>query len=261
MENHTQYELLKNDPNRLLSSEAYQDSIKKVVYHFVKKGWIKRESVDDYIQDINRDFIERQLENIKKNYQPEIGSLMSYFIQSVYNKCRDLIRKHSQYNNREISTENPRDLYNNHQSFEPESQLIEQEIIEQELHRLKIYLAITPRIQGRVELFLKIYSRCYLTEEDIQHYCRAYTYQVPFKMVKSILKVFANDYSKLPNNQVFEKIRPLVQSCEKKEIQTNGLVKWLNRYIDQMLEALNENSYFLYDKESLKNLLRIYYKN
>lgn len=260
MENTTQYELLQSNPDQLLSSKLYQENIQKVVYHFVKKGWIQPEIVDDFVQDINRDFIEKQLVNIRKNYQPHIGSLMDYFIRSVYNKCWDLVRKQNQYSSREIATDHPSGKHPSDHSFHPESALIEQEVIQNECNKLKLYLDLTPRIQGRIDLFLKVFCRVMLNEQDFIAYSNFYGSKIPFKILKTALHTFGNDYSKLPNNQLFEKLRPLIKNCEKKNIQANGIIKWLNRYVEQLIDALNQNSFYVYDKESLKNLLRIYYK-
>jgi DNA-directed RNA polymerase specialized sigma24 family protein len=252
LSNQEQYQLLLKNPQKLLSTHIYQQKIKYVVSKFVRNGTCSIEDAADLIQDINRIFVEKQMQYIQNGYQIESALLIAYFEKAVYNKCLDLVKS------RHIQTQHQQEALSDLRFFStgfanPEKSLINQEWLMAESHKINQYLRLMPKAQQKLMLLLKIYTRLILIEKDLKDYYQ----QITSQLLNQALAFFGIDYHQASDKTTFENICPIVNACEQKRNTSDAIRKWLEDRVKEMIQALNFNNKYTYDKESLKNLLKI----
>ena len=126
LSNEEQYKLLQKSQAKLLGLPLYQHKMQQVVSKFVQKGFIPRSKQDDIFQDINMAFLTKKMDNIRRNYQPKAGLLITYFEQAVYNTCMDVVRQNKKQ--LEHHTTDFDHIEDDYQANDPEQQMIEEEL-------------------------------------------------------------------------------------------------------------------------------------
>lgn len=251
MENTEEYQLLHKNPEKLLIKDDYQQVMKRVVYKFMKRGFFKGFSVDDLQQELNMAFLTQKMSYIQKNYKPEDGLLISYFERAVYNKCIDIskLSMHQQENRKEALE----GYMMKPQHANPESQLIFQEILEGEMHKLKDYLRLFTRTKFKLLLLLKLYARIVLTQDDVLNYCP----KIPKTTLRKFLEIYGVPYSNKKDKEVYQEVIPIFNSCDQKKNTADALRKWINDRTQELMDVLNDGGKRDYDKEKLKNLIQM----
>lgn len=249
MNNSDLHQLLKESPASLLASDLMQQSIRKVVGRLVAKGYLKPGDVEDMIQELNEVFLLRKMEDVRRNYQPEFGAFIPYFERAIYNKSMDLVRKFSKkessYN--EIS-EYIGTAAGNDEQFDKEV------FLQREFKRLEIYFQLFHDKRPRLKLLTQLYARIRLAESDFKEYYIKITRQ----LLKELLGVFGIPYVHMKDKEVYAVVKPLIELAESKNITVDALRKWVNDRIAELVKSLSTPQY-AYDKESLKNLMQLYY--
>lgn len=248
MENHVAYTLLQNNPGKLICSPVFQASIHKVVNKWVHKGFIKASHTPDLIQEINILLLEKRCNQIQRNYKFEYGSLVFYFERVVYNLCVDLIVKPVNVDKYCYSLDdvNPRFVAMNSQ--------YETDLLEIEKRKFVLLINKLKDNKEKFLLLLKLYSRLPLTQEDI---CKI-TDKVKCKQVKEFLANFGKNYADVEDKEIFEKITPLFNLVEKKQVSPDATRRWFSTKVNALLEKMNRKTQGgHYDREALKNLTQI----
>lgn len=252
MNNQEQYKLLKKDPKKLLATNLYQQKItqvvNKLVYRYHNKDFVK-----DLIQDLNIIFLNKQMNYIRNNYELGAGLLILYFEKAVYNKCKDLLKK--QFSSLEGNFEglDSFQAISNSKFMSPEMQFIQKELVGKEVQKIEIYFKLSLNHKNKLLLLLKAFCRILLTEQDFN----SYNSQLPPKIVKKTLLFFSNDYSNETDKTVYEHITPIINLGENKITTPDAVRKWLDDKLKEIIQTLNYQNAFSYNKESLKNLLQI----
>ncbi|OJJ16821.1 hypothetical protein BKI52_33495 [marine bacterium AO1-C] len=251
MENTEQYQLLHDKPETLLMQDDYQQVIKRVIYKFMKRGFFKGFSVDDLQQDLNIAFLTQKMAYIQKNYKPTDGLLISYFERAVYNKCIDISKLsiHQQEHRKEALEGYMIEPH----SSNPETQLMFQEILEEELRKFKDYLRLFTRTKFKLLLLLKLYARIVLEKEDVTNYCP----KIAKPTLKEFLETYGVPYSNKKDKEVYSEVIPIFNACDQKKNTADALRKWINDRTQELMEALNDGGKRTYDKEKLKNLIQM----
>lgn len=242
--NKQEFELLQKDPIKLLTSQKYQNSIKKIVYSFLKKGFFKNTEADDVIQDLNIIFLKR-IFNIQKNYDPKYSNLVTYFERAVYNRCLELLK----LKKNQVHNHTPLEDYH---IGNTDNQGVKTFLLEKEEKLIKDYLKLYPKKSHKLLICLKIYARIPLKEIDLTRYYN----NIGEILRKEIIEKFQN-YTGLSDQAVFQNIISLVNECEQSETSSDSLRRWADDQIKQLAKILTKHSQHSYNKESLRNLLKV----
>lgn len=84
------YDLLKNDPKKLLDSAHYQAVISKVVAKFFAKRCFKNSTPQDIEQAVKTTLIEKKLAQMQQEYNPQVNVQIKYFERLVFSTCKEL---------------------------------------------------------------------------------------------------------------------------------------------------------------------------
>lgn len=251
MENTALYEILKKSPRELLTLEAVQQSMKKVVMRLVSKGMLGFSDVDDVIQELNEVYLNKKLADIQRNYSPKYGLFLPYFERTVYNKSMDVLARMSNKQMRTTDFSETTDLLSG-----GEESLDESIFIREELKKLDIYFSLFHDKQAKLNLLFQLYARICLFEPDFRNYSN----DIPVRLLEELLTCFGVPYHQLHDKEVYGEIKPLIELVEKKKITPDALRKWINERAEELIGSLSKGKYE-YDKESLKNLMQFYYKS
>lgn len=251
MDNQQQYQLLQTNPQQLLTEKLYQDKLKQVVLNFVKRGFFNYQDVDDVIQEMNELFLSKKLTDIQRSYNPKFGLLIHYFGRAVYNKCVDFSQKKSFHQSNQLVAE-PAELQAS-ADYSVASGIELQELLKNERNRLMNYLRLFPKQKSKLVLLLKLYGRLILIKVDLSSFYP----QITPKELTHYLSIFGTAYLQKTDKSIYEDITPLINAQENKKNTIDAIRKWFQDRVSNIIEALNRNSTYDYDKESLKNLIQI----
>lgn len=244
LSNEQEYKLLQKDPIKLLTSEKYQNSIKKIVFIFFKKGFFKNLQPEDIIQDLNIIFLKR-IFSIQKNYDPEFSKLTAYFERAVYNRCLELVK----LKKNQVPHNTPVEDYHVGNTNNQGAKVF---LLDKEQKLLKDYLRLYPKKRNRLLICLKIYARIPLTETDL----RQYYSQIPQDLLEEILLKF-QEYNDLSDQMVFQNIIIVINECEQSKTGADSLRRWADDQVKTIVQSLSNHTSHSYNKESLRNLLKV----
>lgn len=242
--NEQEYNLLQKDPIELLTSEKYQNSIKKIVFLFFKKGFFKNLQPEDIIQDLNIIFLKRMF-SIQKNYEPEFSKLTAYFERAVYNRCLELVK----LKKNQIQHNTPVEDYHIGNTNNQGTKVF---LLAKEQKLLKDYLRLYSKQSNKLLICLKIYARITLVEEDI----RKYFPQISQDLLQTTIAKF-QEYNDLSDQAVFQNIIAVIHECEQSKTSADSLRRWADEQVKEIVNNLSKYTQHSYNKESLRNLLKV----
>lgn len=251
MKNDIALRMLQKEPQTLVCTVEFQESIKKIVRKFKQKGGFGQETEADVIQEITTQMLEEKIARIQKNYNPKYGNLKQYFERSVYNIAVELVqasnkRKSSSY---DLDQVNP-------QSLSSASHL-RQDLILDELKKVHIFFKKYNRQGAKLLLLLKLYSRSTVTAQDILDYSPNATKEE----ITEVLNVFGHNYAIHDDNFLYAQINGLINETEGKKNSSDALRKWLSNRLTDLNTWMNRQSTLTYDNEALRNLMQLFFMN
>ncbi|OJJ21710.1 hypothetical protein BKI52_14505 [marine bacterium AO1-C] len=241
-------QMLQANPFELVCSKEYQEIILKVVRKFRQTGGFKQESDSEVVQEITTHILEK-ISYIQKKYSSEHGNFKPYFAKVVYNYALDLIKlaqKRQNFNN-DLTTAPPDRLVSN----------IRPELLNDELKKLSLYLAKNKRHQAKFVLLLKLYSRSTIKAQDIRNFLPKVSPQV----LAQALETFGKNYAQLDDYLLYQHINALINEAEGKNKSADAVRKWLSARVVELIQWMNRRSKFQYDREALRNLVRLFFMN
>lgn len=255
MNNKALYKLLIKNPQKFIASDEVIEVIRKTAYRFASKGGIDSLSKEDLVQEILFVILEKKINYIVKNYNPKVSTIQGYMSKVAFNICIELLRKQQTKPvlKNSLDDETEGNLEREFNNITPESSLIEKEIIEKEIQRLKSYLKIFAKYKYKFIFLLKLYCRIPLIIDDLQNFAP----KVPLAELEGYLSKFSQEYSKYSDKEIYKIITPLVNKVEGKKSSSDSIRKWIDGKILTLKEVMNQSTHYQYDTESFKNLIRL----
>lgn len=246
------YRLLMDNPHKFV--EANQSFIKGMVQYFHAKGFIREQEEDDLVQSINEKLLTDRIQKMQHQYNASV-ELHIYFSKVVYNLCRELLRRRQKEKNIRYDSDYVE------RSISPNNDTLTGLIIEEELRRLNNIFRLYFKERIKLMLILKILSRIPLSKTDIKRYCPGLT----GKEVDQILNDFHDEYIRLNNKEIYERINLLHKRCHHKTSSADSIRKWVEPRITRILNLMNDRHRqrfsAQYTKETLIILLRKYFES
>lgn len=90
MNEHTQHQLLLNEPNKLFESRKYQKALKHMVKKFVAKKCLGAACIKIMLQELNKVLYTGFLQQIKQNFDPRYNLLLPFFERTVFLYCTNI---------------------------------------------------------------------------------------------------------------------------------------------------------------------------
>jgi len=241
-------QMLQTQPFELICSKEYQEIILKVVRKFRQTGGFKQESDTEVMQEITTRILEK-VNHIQKNYAPEYGSFKPYFARVAYNYALDMIK----------AAQKRQNLNNGLTTAPPDRSTseVKPEVLADELKNLGLYLSKNKRNQAKFVLLLKLYSRSTIQAQDIKNFLP----KVSSKTLIQTLEVLGQNYAQLEDRFLYQHINALINEVEGKNKSADAIRKWLSARVTELIQWMNRRSTFQYDREALRNLVRLFFMN
>ena len=241
-------QILYTNPYDLVCSEEYQASVLSIVRKFRQKGAFRQESESDVVQEVTTRILEK-ISLLQKNYVPTYGNFKPYFIKVVYNFTVKLL----------ASNQKKQSFINDFAMTLPQRLASETkpELLSDELNKLHLYLSKKHRRQAKLVLLMKVYSRSILDEQDIKDFLP----QVPTDTLKRAMHIFGQNYAQLKDQELYQYINTLVNEVEGKKNSVDAVRKWLSIRLAELIQWMNRQSRFQYDREAVRNLMRLFFLN
>ena len=247
MKNDIAQAMLKKNPEKLICTPDFQQSILKVVRKFKQKGGFSRDSEVDITQEITTRILEYKIPYLQKNYKAQYGQLKSYFEKTVYNIAIELV--HAAYRQENL---------HQHMNVMPQVTTTidgRQELLLDELQKMQKFLTKFQRQKAKLLLLMKLYSRTIIAQEDILNFKP----EASDEEVQSILTIFGRNYAKYDDSYLYLKINNLINDVEGKTNSSEALRKWLSNRLTDLKVWMNQHSSLKYDKEALRNLMQLFF--
>lgn len=247
MKNNIAQEMLKKNPEKLICTPEFQQSILKVVRKFKQKGGFSRDSEVDITQEITTRILEHKLSCLQKNYNAKYGQLKTYFEKTVYNIAVELVQASYRQEN----------LHQHMNAMPQVTTSIDerQELLLDELQKMQRFLARFQRQKAKLLLLMKLYSRTIIKPEDILNFKP----EASQEEIQNILTIFGHNYAKYDDSYLYVKINNLINDVEGKANSSEALRKWLSNRLTDLRAWMNQHSSLKYDKEALRNLMQLFF--
>lgn len=242
--NSTDIELLRSDPQGLIL--RYQETIGIIVRTFVRTGMFHPSEIDDVIQQINQDLLEK-FPRIRTQFN---GTTLvrTYLSSIIRHTCLDLNRK-KQAAPVMLSFEDirapavPGDYDRNI-------------AVEQSIRMLHAVLAQFHTERPRLLLCLKTMYRIPLEHKDIL----AWWPDCQETDVAALIEASRNVEKKLTDKQVFEILHPFMSRAESKDSSADSIRRWTDERITSIIILLNGSPpTAMHTKETLGTLLDMFF--
>ncbi len=255
MNNKALHKLLLKNPKKFIASKEILEVINKTTTRFSNKGGINGFSQNDLTQEVLYIILEKKIHYIAQNYNPDITTLQGYMSRIAFNICLELLKKQQNQPVFKNSLDNDTEqaLETSYSNVTPESNLIEQEIIQTEVQRLKSYLKLFAKYKHKFILLLKLYCRIALSAQDLKNFAVG----VSDKELNDYYQQFCADYSSYSDKEIYQIITPLINQVEHKTNSSDSVRKWMDTKVLTLKEVMNQGAQYQYDTESFKNLIRL----
>ena len=242
--NSTDIELLRSDPQGLIL--RHQETIAIIVRTFVRTGMFHSSEIDDVIQQINHELLEK-LPRIRTQFNGT--TLVRTYLSSIIRHiCLNLNRKRQ-------ATPAMLSLEDMHMPAVP-GEHDRNIAVEQSMHMLRAILAQFHMERPRLLLCLKTMYRIPLERKDILDWwpdCRE-------PDLAALIEASQEAERKLTDKQVFQVLHPFMSKAESKNSSADSIRRWTDERITSIISLMNGSPpTAMYTKETLGILLDVFF--
>jgi RNA polymerase sigma factor (sigma-70 family) len=237
--NATDISLLRTDPHGLLL--RHQETIRIIVKIYIESGMFHSTELDDLVQQVNVHLLEK-MPVIQANFD---GSCLfrTYLSQAIRNACLNLHDK---------TTKQPQLYRLEGEGIAPREDPNRKLLVE---HDVRVLMAILDQFntqRSKLVFCLKLYYRIPIGRQDILDWWP----QCPPEHVQYLLHTFGAYFGDIPQNEIYQRVQPLLSEREKRSIPADSLRRWVDERINQIIHLLNGSPPdAAYDRKTLGILL------
>jgi DNA-directed RNA polymerase specialized sigma24 family protein len=233
--------------NNRENSDAIQNIValcENIVLKYVSRNAIPYREKEDVIMAVTEKFM-NQKDKIDNNFKGK-SKVSTYYISVLNRMCCEIIRKEQKhwFAVQDLETKDFPGNQEQTQSFDTEKELI----IKEELKRLKKILQMYTDEHFKLLIFLNYFYRIPVKAIDIEQYNKEH-----FPQIRRIL----TETPSLSKGEIFENLAKVVSISEKKHIGADALRMWLNKAMTGIINRMNINGIYQYNKETLGILLEM----
>ena len=228
---------------QFITPEELMKYSEMVVNRFIAKRSIPYREKDDVKMYIIEKFISKQ-SKIESSFMGK--SKASTYCYAVLNRmCLEVIRKEIKHWNLSDEDKYPDNIATGFNSEE-------KTVVNDEIGLLDKLLQLCFDEEAKVRLFIALYYRLSIKDEDIENYDPNY-------MNNNLKEVFNLDID-INKADLFKAFAYAINSVEGRNIKADAVRMWLNKNINTLISRLNKGSRAEYDKESFQILFEFYYQ-
>ena len=228
---------------QFISPEELMKYSEMVVNRFIAKRSIPYREKDDVIMYIVEKFISKQ-SKIESSFMGK--SKASTYCYAVLNRmCLEVIRKEIKHWNLSDEDKFP-------DNIAPGFNSEERTVVNDEIGHLDKLLKLCFDEEAKVKLFIALYYRLRIKDEDIENYDPNY-------LENNLKDVFNLDID-INKANLFKAFAYAINSVEGRSIKADAVRMWLNKNINILISRLNKGSRAEYDKDSFQILFEFYYQ-
>lgn len=215
--------LLREDPGELIVK--YQPIVIVIVQVYMRSGYFRGEEKEEIVQQINEKLLER-IEKIRQQYNG-MAQLRTYFSAVIRNLCLEIIRKGRNRDVLRLVEE-----YDHNLSYSPDQ--LNRMIIDQELQRLDLILAMFHKLKSKLVISFKAMLRMPLHEDDLLDYCKERDISEIEKEYEILMAGEAKN-----DKEVYRQLTVLFNYIECKNNSLDAVRKWVWIREEEVLKMLN----------------------
>jgi DNA-directed RNA polymerase specialized sigma24 family protein len=249
LENKLDVQMLAHAPSSLLVK--YQWLIQYLIAGYVRRGFLTLEEQADLAQEINQKMLDGLLARMQERYDARslvrtylgvmVRSLISDYIKHKRTQKANLVEGREELPEARIAEQNagPTEL-----------------LMAEEMKRLRLAFQMTPRIQAKTILCLRLLVRVPVTEKILRDFAPAADKQLVNSLVAKL-----KPYREWDDKDVWETILPLIHAQEGGDpINSDSLRRWVRRRLDWLITVMTgDPPRARYTDESLVLLLELYF--